>query len=224
MAHSQQQPLLTQQNKKDPSPIKHFRKDLGKFLKTCDNEKELLVLFGDFNKVLGSDSAGIAKFAREYRLIDIMHQTHEVSDPAMYARGRSRINYVLALPEVRGYEPFNEHFLSDHRGYFVDFDLHKLFGNELQRLASLPFPDVRGKDTTSVTQYIKAKDEYLEDHNFFNHIQKLQQLITPDADFAEQLDRDWERASKTAGKKTRKVRKSWWSSKLAKARQETNLY
>ncbi len=193
-AHSQQQSLLTQQNKKDPSPIKHFRKDLGKFLKTCDDEKELLVLFRDFNEVLGSDSAGIEKFAREYRLIDIMHQTHEISDPATYARGRSRIDYVLASPEVFhavnecGYEPFNEHFLSDHRGYFVDFDLHQLFGNELQRLASLPFRDVRGKDTTSVTQYIEAKDEYLEDHNFFNRIQKLQQLTTPDADFAEQLD------------------------------------
>jgi hypothetical protein len=75
-----------------------------------------------------------------------------------------------------------------------------------------------------VTQYIEAKDEYLEDHNFFNRIQMLKQLTTPDAEFAEQLDQDWERASKTAGKKARKARKSWWSSKLAKARQETNLY
>jgi hypothetical protein len=229
-AHSQQQSLLTQQNRKDPSPIKHFRADLNKFLKTCHTNKELLVLFGDFNEVLGSDSAGISKMARDYLLIDVMHQTHAIADPATYARGKTRIDYVLASQEVFnsinecGYEPFNEHFLSDHRGYFVDFDLHKLFGNELQRLASLPFRDVRGKDTTSVTQYIEAKDEYLEDHNFFTRIAKLQQLVTPDEDLAEQLDRDWERASLTAGKKTRKARKSWWSTKLAKAKQETNLY
>lgn len=171
-AHSQQQSLLIQQNKKDPSPIKHFRLDLGKFLQTCTTNQELIVLFGDFNEVLGSDSAGIAKLAREYKLIDVMHQTHAISDPATHARGKSRIDYILTSPEVFhavnecGYEPFNEHFLSDHRGYFVDFDIHKLFGKELQRLASLPFRDVRGKDTTSVTQYVEAKDEYLDEHNY----------------------------------------------------------
>jgi hypothetical protein len=52
----------------------------------------------------------------------------------------------------------------------------------------------------------------------------LQQLSEPDAVLAEQLDRDWERASKTAGKQSRKARRSWWSTKLAKARHETNLY
>jgi hypothetical protein len=71
----------------------------------------------------------------------------------------------------------------------------------------------------SVTQYVEAKDEYLEEHNYDQRISKLKQLTEPDVEFAEQLDRDWERASKTAGKKTRKVRRSWWSSKLAKARQ-----
>ncbi len=155
--YSQQRSLLIQQNKKDPSPIKHFRQDLDKLLKSCHAAKEQIVLFGDFNEVLGADSAGIARMAREYNLIDVMHQTHALPDPATYARGRTRIDYVLASPAVFnsvnecGYEPFNEHFLSDHRGYFVDFDIHKLFGNELQRLASLPFRDVRGKDTTSVT-------------------------------------------------------------------------
>jgi hypothetical protein len=60
-----------------------------------------------------------------------------------------------------GYELFNERFFSDHRGYFVAFDVSQLFGNELQRLASLPFRDVLGKDIKCVTQYVKAKDAYL---------------------------------------------------------------
>jgi hypothetical protein len=75
-----------------------------------------------------------------------------------------------------------------------------------------------------VTQYVEAKDDYLDEHNYQQRITKLQQLTAPDPEFAEQCDRDWERASKTVGKKTRKARRSWWSSKLAKARQETNLY
>ncbi len=229
-AYSQQRSLLIQQNKSDPNPIKHFRQDLDRFLTVCHSKQELLVLFGDFNEVYGSDTAGISKLARKFELIDIMHQSHQIADPATYARGKTRIDYILASAPVFqsvnscGYEPFNEHFLSDHRGFFVDFDYQKLFGNELQRLASLPFRDVRGKDKTSVTQYVEAKDEYLEEHQFYPRIEILRNLQVPDPILAEQLDRDWERASQTAGKKARKSRKTWWSSKLAKARQESNLY
>ncbi len=75
-AYSQQRSLLIQQNKSDPSPIKHFRKDLDKLLKSCHAAQELIVLFGDFNEVLGADLAGISRMAREYNLIDVMHQTH----------------------------------------------------------------------------------------------------------------------------------------------------
>jgi hypothetical protein len=64
----------------------------------------------------------------------------------------------------------------------------------------------------------------LVEHNFYPRIQQLRQLEAPDPELAEKLDRDWERASKTAGKKARKSRKTWWSSTLAKVRQESNLY
>jgi hypothetical protein len=63
-----------------------------------------------------------------------------IPDPATYARGCDRLDCVLASPAVYqavtacGYEPFNERFFSD-RGYFVDMNIHQLFGNELQRLA-----------------------------------------------------------------------------------------
>jgi hypothetical protein len=229
-AHSQQQSLLIQQNKSDPNPIKHFRQDLDRLLTACHNKQEQLVLFGDFNEVYGSDTSGISKLARKFELVDIMHQSHAGTDPATYARGKTRIDYILAsLPVYHsvnacGYQPFNETFLSDHRGYFVDFDYQKLFGNELQRLEAQPFRDVRGKDKTSVTQYVETKDAYLVEHNFYPRIQQLRQLEAPDPELAEKLDRDWERASKTAGKKARKSRKTWWSSTLAKVRQESNLY
>jgi hypothetical protein len=229
-AYSQQRALHIQHHKKDPSPIKHFRKDLENFLQTCHSRKELLVLFGDFNEVYGSDSAGISKIARRFNLVDIMHQYHSIPDPATHARSRSRIDYPLASLEVYkavdncGYKPFNEHYLGDHRGYFIDFNSQKLFGNEVNRLAALPFRDVRGKDTTSVTQYVEAKDSYLASHNFYNRIETLNNLTNPDPEMAEQLDRDWTQASQTAGKHARKSRKTWWSSKLAKAKQVTNLY
>ena len=159
-----------------------------------------------------------------------MHASHRLPDLATYARGRDRLDYVLASPTVYqsvtacGYDPFNERFFSDHRGYFVDLNIDQLFGNELQHLAALPFRDVRGRDTKSVTSYVEAKDKYLQDHDFYSRIQRLKGLQQADPELAEAIDRDWLRGSKTAGKRARHAKKTWWSSELAKAKQETNLY
>jgi hypothetical protein len=61
--HSKQHSLLVQQNKQDPSPIKNFQKDLDAFLNSSHAEDEKIVLFGDLNKVLGSDSSSVLKLA-----------------------------------------------------------------------------------------------------------------------------------------------------------------
>jgi hypothetical protein len=228
-AHSQQRSLLAQRNQQDPSPIKHFRKDLNAFLKASHDNNELIILFGDFNEVLGSDSSGISKMARTYDLVDIMHTKHPLPDIATYARGRDRLDYVLVSSSIQqavtscGYEPFNERFFSDHRGYFVDFDIPSLLGNELQRLAALPFRDVRGKDAKCVTQYVESKDGYLQEHKVYACLERLNQLVEEDPALAESIDRDWLRASLMAGKKARKAKKTWWSTTLAKSRQLTNL-
>jgi hypothetical protein len=222
-AAAQQCSLLAQRHKRDPNPIKHFRKYLSTLLKSSKSSGELIVLFGDFNEVFGSDSSGISKLARENDLVDIMHNRHRLPDPATYARGKDRLDYVLISSSTCGYDPFNERVFSDHRGYFVDFDIPMLFGNKLQRLAAQPFSDIRGKDAKCVTKYVEVKDDYLHEHKFYGRIQQLNDLISEDTPMAERLDRDWHRASMTAGKKARNVKKTWWSSTLAKAREQTNL-
>ena len=228
-AATQQRSLLIQRNKQDPSPIKHFRTDLNALLKTMTDKEEMIILLGDFNEVFGSDSNGISKLARVHKLVDIMHTNHQIPDPATYARGKDRLDYVLVSATIQnavsacGYDPFNERFFCDHRGYFVDFDILSLFGNELQRLAALAFRDVRGKDSKCVTQYVEAKDAYLVTHKFYDRIEELNNLTEANDTLAESVDRDWLRASKTAGKRSRKVKKIWWSSTLAKAKEQTNL-
>lgn len=165
------------------------------------------MLFRDFNEVLGSDSSGISQFARNYDLVDVMHAQHQLPDPAAYARDHHPLDYALASQEVFqavtacGYEPFNERFFSNHRGYFIDLNINQLFGNKLQHLAALPFCDVRGRDNKSVTEeYVEANDEYLTDHAFYTKIEPLKKLQQADAKFAEAIDRDWMRGSLTAGK------------------------
>ena len=71
---------------------------------------------------------------------------------------------------------------------------------------------------------MESKDKYLQEHSFYNRITLLQDLTEANPELAESIDRDWLQASLTAGKQSRKVKKTWWSSTLAKAKQLSNLY
>jgi hypothetical protein len=150
-AHAQQRcSLLALGNKHDPCPIKHFHKDLNYFLKMTTAKGDLIVLFGNFNEVLWSDLSRILKLAWSYDCVNIMHTHHQQPHPATCARGKDCMDYVWVSTPIQhamstcGYEPFNKIFCGDHHGYFVDFEVSQVFGNELQHLASLPFCNIWG--------------------------------------------------------------------------------
>jgi hypothetical protein len=71
-AFSQQHSLLRQKGHHQPSPRTHFRKDLLNTLSAFKSDGDEIILVGDFNEVLGSDSSGMSKICRELGLVDIM--------------------------------------------------------------------------------------------------------------------------------------------------------
>jgi hypothetical protein len=121
-AAAQQRSLLTQRNHTDPSPIKHFRKDLNALLKTMTDRGELIILFGDFNEVFGSDSNGISKLAREHQLVDIMHTHHRIPDPVTYARGKDRLTTSSYPPQYNTRYPHADttHSMNDSSAITAD--------------------------------------------------------------------------------------------------------
>ena len=72
-----------------------------------------------------------------------------------------------------GYEAFNERFISDHRGYFLDLDTNVLFGSPTQELASFNRRQLRTSNIKHNTAYIDRLHKLLEAHNVFERAQQL---------------------------------------------------
>ena len=154
---------------------------------------------------------------------DLMAQRHLSEPPATYARGRKRLDYALASPSIAaalkraGYEAFNSRLVSDHRGYYMDFDTQLLFGSITQTLSSKQNRGLHSNHPSQVTMYIRRKHELLTACNAF---QRAAQLNHPGNrhGFAERLDRDMLQASLSAEKALPKLAEPAWSLELVRAR------
>ncbi|KAI2490979.1 hypothetical protein MHU86_23581 [Fragilaria crotonensis] len=130
------------------NPRTAFRRDLLRALQEYLSAGTLLLVVGDFNESFGADPDGMSKIAGQLGLLDIIASRHSSKPPATYARGTKRLDYALASPLVgealisAGYEEFNAHIVSDHRGFFLDFDTNLLFGSETQQLVSAEARDL----------------------------------------------------------------------------------
>jgi exonuclease III len=122
----------------DPGSSMHprtkFRLDLLKLVQDLKQESHEIILMGDFNEEYGSDSTGLSHIASTCSLVDVLHQRLGSSNFATYARGSTRIDYVLMSRKPAeailkcGYEAPNHRFQGDHRVFFADFRTDKLFG------------------------------------------------------------------------------------------------
>lgn len=95
-----------------------------------------------------------------------------------------------------GYEPFNARFTTDHRSYFIDFSITKLFGMPLQPLSALePARVLKSNNLHQVTAYIRRKYHIVQQHsNVFRRVERLLVLGNRHL-FAERLDKDVVEAS-----------------------------
>ena len=226
-AFHQQASLLRQKGIVQPNPRKFFHRDLTEFIRLCKSRNELLILAGDFNEPI-TEQSSIARIAAKHQLVDIMFQRRpHCPEPNTYARGSTRIDYALISPELTdsvtasGYEPFHKRIKSDHRGFFIDFDTARLFGNDTPTLAPMALRDFTSKNPTNNTTYIKAKHAHLQQQQFFRSLAELQALPHGDHKKAEKLDKMLKQASEHASKKLKRFQPSWWSLKLTKARLTT---
>jgi exonuclease III len=178
---AQQQSLLMQAQDQLTDPRLAFRRDITLALQASVEAGHEILLLGDFNEAFGADLDGIQKVATTCGLLDLMSLRHSSTPPATYARGRTRLDYVLATTHVAhalstaGYEPFNARFPSDHRSYFLDFDTQKLFGIDTQVLGKHSDRILRSNNVVQTTQYIKAKYDLLLQHNAFARGNQLTQ-------------------------------------------------
>jgi hypothetical protein len=225
-AYHQQESLLRQRGikKANAKPRKYFHRDLQDFIKRCKTRNESIILVGDFNEPMNERSS-MARIAMTHSLVDILFQRNpHLPEPATFARGSNRIDYCLVSSDLVeavqscGYEPFQMRVQSDHRGFFIDFQTSRLFGNDTQPLGPAAFRDFSAKCPIDNSKYIVAKHAHLTEQNFFTHLSRLQSLSDGDHDLAERLDTNLRAAAEAASKRVKRHYKPWWSLTITKAR------
>ena len=228
-AAAQQYSLLLQNCDSITAPRTAFRRDLTRYIKSCRSPGQEILLTGDFNECIGQDYDGMIRVMEECQLVDIMTRCHPDKQlPSTYARGHRCLDYALATDAVAaavqyaGYEPFNSHFHTDHRPYFIDLATPVLFGLQVQSLAKHQPRVLQASNIHQVTEYIGKKFEYLCHHNVF---ERAQRLLLPGnrREFAERIDKDVLSASLAAEQKIKRFGEPQWSIELAKVRKKAQV-
>lgn len=121
-----------------------------------------------------------------------------------------------------GYEPFNARYTTDHRSYFIDLSISKLFGMPFQPLSALEPRILKSNNLNQVTAYIRRKYQILQQHNVFRRVERLLFLGNCHL-FAERLDKDVVKASLAAEKSIRRYGEPQWSVELHRARKKVQV-
>jgi hypothetical protein len=216
----------------NPDPRAQFVKDLDKFLTKMKSPTDKILIVGDFNEVLSNNQSGMDRIRQQHHLVDIMERKIGHSDFNTYKRGTTRIDYALGTPDLlpavasAGYEPFEFRTKGDHRPLYIDFDTLALFGNPTYNIASPASRSLIATDVGNRETYIRAKYNYLDQHNFHQRLQAALARIpgdTTDHSLMEALDRDWLRASLHGEKMCKSRPPTAYSVEIARLRLERSL-
>ena len=120
-----------------------------------------------------------------------------------------------------GYELFQYRLKGDHHAMVIDFDTNLLFGNPTATLVTPAQREFSSKDAGSNQKYIQARHEYLTQHHFASRLAQLPEVWDPE--LAEQLDRDFQRASSSTAKSVQCKPDNPYVTKLANLRKEKKV-
>jgi hypothetical protein len=129
-SYQQQWRILRSKQHEDPDPRKRILRDLTMTIKQWTSQQYEVILLWDANEGIHNPKS---------QLIDFMTKTnlspaHLQFPSASHTRGSQCIDFIMTTPGVReaisqaGYLPFyTGAWASDHRGVYIDIDIHKLF-------------------------------------------------------------------------------------------------
>ena len=176
---NQQVALYKLKDIREPDPKKLFIKDLIKLVTQARGEDKDIILAGDFNELIGDDPNGMAAVLQAGNLTDAHSHQHGEVEISTYTRGSKRLDYIFTTPRLvdhilrSGYEPFHARIASDHRGYFVDFDLAGFLDRQLPSIFSASSRAIRGTHPSNITKYIKHLHRVFEERDVYRRV-KLQ--------------------------------------------------
>jgi hypothetical protein len=224
---NQQIALYKLKNIRDPDPKKIFVEDLTALVKKARNEDKDIILTGDFNELVGEDPRGMTKVLTEGNLTDAHDYQHGNVDISTYTRGVKRLDYVFVTPRLvehilrSGYEPFHARIPSDHRGYFVDFDLAGFLDRQLPSIFSSTSRAIRGAHPSNITKYTEYLNEYLEERDIFRKAKE--QKYWYEEDKLEKLDREITKGMLAAEEQCRIYHRQPWTKEVNEVMTTANI-
>ena len=184
--YMQQKKDLLKARGKDMDPRKVILQDMAKFIKNEHEKGNLVILMGDANEELRDNDNSINDFLHETGMKNIMAERFgdDVTLPTTYDRGNKCIDLMAmsaAAPQgvvqSAGYLPFYHLFATDHRGYYVDLNIEKLF--DYMRADTIR-QFYRRFTTTRITacdNYLQALESMLEKAGMFKNVDRLEEKM-----------------------------------------------
>jgi hypothetical protein len=123
--------------------------------------------------LVGDNPRGISTVLLTGDLTDAHEHQHGTIDITTYTRGVKRLAYIFITPRLvkqilrSGYESFHTRIASNHRGYFVDFDLAGFLDRQLPSIISVSSRAIQGTHLSNITKYTEYLNNYLEERDIY---------------------------------------------------------
>ena len=217
--------LLRQQGRHE-TPRQAFIMDLRQFITDQHAQGNGVLLAGDYNEELDVMYDGITKLCSDFHLVDLMFHLTGRDDFATYARGSKRIDYILcdAWVSDASIQGAMNLFNITSKGIIL---LWLSTSTPIFYLEILP-PHSQHQPSKNFhpKMLVLTGNTYKQSTNTSPNITSHHVLLTykkRDPDLAEQLDRDFQRASSSATKSVRRKPTAPYITKLANLRKEKNV-
>jgi hypothetical protein len=206
--------------------------DLKSHVRNLHRSKEIIILGGDFNEVLGTEDTGLVlSVLRARDLIDVIHTRHPNGiEVPTYKRGNNHIDYIFISRSpyesvlACGADPFGARIQSDHRGFFINLDVRILFGRLLSPMAPHALRGLQSRNLQDVTRYIGYLDAHFVQHRIYDKVQALIDRPNLCPTQANALDRAITEGMLGAENRVKKKRCLPWSPKLIQAVERVTLW
>ena len=195
-------------------PRELFLVDLATEILKWKGEGDSIVIMGDFNEDIRSDT--ISNWKDRVGLEDVMLQRMEITGappPNTYNRGHLPIDTILCSPGIQveqaGFLPFGNG-VGDHRPLFIDITIASSLGVNLPPSKSVKARRLKLQDPRIVNKYNKCLKKFFNQFSLSNQALLLQERITQpinaeDALEYEKLDAIRIRGMQFAEKRCRKL-------------------
>jgi hypothetical protein len=237
--YAQQRKILERQGIHNPEPRSAMFKDLGARIKTLIGQGEEIILLIDTNDSLSDPRSKFTGWTNENKLVDILVQQHGSEDePATYAGGSKRIDYILMTPkisefvEAAGILELKAYSDSDHRALYADIDMAAFLGGKPSPLENSTLRGISSGDPRAVKQYTEALEKELRERRIEERMAEIITSIENNGGVAseahragmEELEESFSEARIKSEKKCKHIRSHPWSPTLRSAREDVRYW